>query len=390
MASFTKTIRSLKGPEILLSQHRPFLAKNLILRSTKEYRVNMTFPQNPKQLHTTNINKALPVVGPILIKLAAPLYRMGFFLGGRIFRRWWLKLPKDRQIQYSSFITKNRKFFSVVFVTAVGMSGLYYMIHIEETPMTGRRRFIMVSNEQMQECADLQSQNLNLNLSDLRLPVNHALHMKVYRIAKTILESNITPEVNALKWEINVINNNEVNAFVLANGQMFVYTGMLAAVKNEHELAGVLAHEMAHAILNHSSELVSRSGFFNFFSLIVLGGLSAVVPTSGGALIASWFESTIKDILLTLPYSRKLEREADEVGMQLAARACFDVRYMPKFWERMHKTDAGQTPDWLSTHPSHENRVSWLNDLLPTALNLREGQRCPQLNKFFDTALKSS
>ncbi|XP_065660864.1 metalloendopeptidase OMA1, mitochondrial [Hydra vulgaris] len=356
---------------------KPRFGKNLILQ-----------PHSLKCLHTTNCNKALPsfsfvlvkltsslyrvILSPILTKLISSSYRVGFFLGGRLLRKSWVNL------------NKNRGFIFLTSVVAVVIPSAFYVTHLEETPVTGRRRFVVLSDDQMQKIADSHSEDLILAFSDLRLPVSHTLHDKVSRVANKILECNVSPETNALKWKINVINNDEVNAFVLANGHIFVFTGMLAAIQNEHELAGILAHEMAHAILKHSSESVSHSGFFNFLSLIILGGLSAVIPTSGLALVASWFEYTIKDILLSLPYSRQLEREADEIGMHIAARACFDVRYLPKFWERMHKTDTKQTPDWLSTHPSSENRLIWLNNILPIALNIREQQKCPQLNKFFE------
>ena len=223
------------------------------------------------------------------------------------------------------------------------------------------------------------------------LGVVRTTHMKVFKIAKRILEANSSKEVNLFNWEINVIDSKEVNAFVLANGQIYVYTGMLETVANDNELAGILGHEMAHAILNHSAEQLSRTGFINVYSIALLTLLWAVVPSDGLAIIASWLQSTVEDVLITLPYSRKLEKEADEVGLLMAARACFDIRHVPKFWERMHMEERDlvfQQNDWLSTHPSHENRVTWLHEWLPTALQLREDFKCPELTHFFAEAKK--
>ena len=83
--------------------------------------------------------------------------------------------------------------------------------------------------------------------------------------------------------------------------------------------------------MNHSAEMLSLSGFFNIFSLAILTLIWAVIPTDGIAFVASLAQNTVEDLVINLPYSRKLECEADEVGLLLAARACFDVRYVPRF-----------------------------------------------------------
>ena len=266
------------------------------------------------------------------------------------------------------------------------------MYHLENTPVTGRKRFMILNNEQLEKVADVQWRNISRDLSEFRLPVDHPAHMRVYRVATQILNANISKEVKELKWEINVINNDEVNAFVLANGQIYVFTGMLAIAANDGELAGVLGHEMAHAILGHSAEHLSHAGFVNLYSTAILATIWAILPSDVLAFAASWIQSSIEDLIITLPYSRKLEKEADEVGLKLAARACFDVREVPKFWERMHSIDKHsivQKNDWLSTHPSHENRVGWLTEWLPDALMLRQNLKCPELREFQNTAKKA-
>lgn len=339
--------------------------------------------------HTSSGQHAAPFLAPILLKLTTPLSRLVFLLLGRRFRKWWQRLPALTKEKYMLGLTKNRNRLLVFLTLFGGTSAAYYVFHLEETPVTGRRRFMILSKNQLEEVANVQWRNLDSNLSSLRLPVNHLQHMKVVRIAKRILEANASKEVNNLNWEVNVINSKDVNAFVLANGQMYVYTGMLDAVTNDNELAGILGHEMAHAVLNHSAEHLSRAGFVNVYSIGLLTLLWAIVPTDGLAVVASWLQSVVEDLLISLPYSRKLEREADEVGLLMAARACFDVRHVPKFWERMRlveKDAIEQQNDWLSTHPSHKNRIVWLQDLLPHALALRSDFKCPELTHFWDSA----
>ena len=366
---------------------RPLLVKKPLCQQNQVIFINKTFKANT-QFHTSSSLKVAPFLAPVLVKLTTPLSRLVVLLLGRRYRKWWANLPKDKKEKYIYSLTKNRNRILGVFAACFGLSAGYYLYHLEQTPVTGRRRFMILSKDQLEEVANVQWRNLDVELAKHRLAINHPAHMRVFRIAKRILEANVSKEVNALKWEINVIDNDDINAFVLANGQMYVYTGMLKNVANDNELAGVIGHEMAHAILNHSAEHLSRSGFFNIFSIAVLAALWAFVPSDGWALIGSWLHSNVEDILITYPYSRKLEREADEIGLLLAARACFDVRHVPKFWERMQyreKDSIEQQTEWLSTHPSHENRVTWLVAGLPNALALRNEFKCPELTKFMDT-----
>ncbi|KAJ7307839.1 metalloendopeptidase, partial [Desmophyllum pertusum] len=131
------------------------------------------------------------------------------------------------------------------------------------------------------------------------------------------------------------------------------------------------------------AEQVSLCGFINMFMVIVLAILWALLPTDFTALFAHWLQNRILSILLHLPYSRKLEEEADEVGMNMAAKACFDVRESPIFWRRMAVTqnqmNQPELVKWLSTHPTHNDRAENLEASLPQALEVRRRCNCPSL-----------
>ena len=361
------------------------------LITREKYTILPQMLQN-KHFHRSSVNSAAPIIAPLLVKLTTPLSRVVFLLLGRRFRKWWKSLPHEKKHKYVNTLIKNRNRAMVTLGMILGVSFSYYVYHLENTPVTGRKRFMILNNEQLEKVADVQWRNISRDLSEFRLPIDHPAHMRVYRVATRILNANISKEVKELKWEINVINNDEVNAFVLANGQIYVFTGMLAIAANDGELAGVLGHEMAHAILGHSAEHLSHAGFVNLYSTAILATIWAILPSDVLAFAASWIQSSIEDLIITLPYSRKLEKEADEVGLKLAARACFDVREVPKFWERMHSIDKHsivQKNDWLSTHPSHENRVGWLTEWLPDALMLRQNLNCPELREFQNTTKKA-
>ena len=143
---------------------------------------------------------------------------------------------------------------------------------------------------------------------------------------------------------------------------------------------------LAHALLNHNSEELCKSNLMTLGLIVPLAVLWAIVPNDGIALIADWFFHQVKKLTWELPFSRAIEKEADEVGLQLASKACFDVREAPIFWEKMQAISENssevsdiQPPEFLSTHPSHDTRAKHLASLVPDALNLRISCGCHRL-----------
>ena len=114
--------------------------------------------------------------------------------------------------------------------------------------------------------------------------------------------------------------------------------------------------------------------------------LWTTLPNDGIAIFADWFFNKISTLLLELPFSRDMETEADVVGLELSAKACFDVREAPAFWGKMaiisekEQPEHGlEMPEFLSTHPSHSNRQKHLSDLIPSALDKRSLCGCSKL-----------
>ena len=339
---------------------------------------------NERLFHTTTHRNALPALGPLLVKLASPISRFGAVLIGRQLRKWWKKLPeKQRLVYFDGARRRTDKIIIAIFGTA-GLCFGYYNYHLEENSMTGRKQLMIMNEHQIKEISDREFKTLSETLQDNFLPVNHHSHMRVSRIAKRILDSNLCPEVANKNWKVHIIDSDMINAFVLPNGEIFVMTGMLKTVENDDELAGILGHEIAHAILNHPAEQLSFSGFMSIFNLVILASLWAIIPSDGLALIANYIESKVQDIIIHLPYQRDLEKEADCVGLYLAARACFDVRKISNFWKRMDNLEQDQVQaEWLSTHPSHSRRADWINDWMPEALEMRRANQCPELLTFY-------
>jgi metalloendopeptidase OMA1, mitochondrial len=137
---------------------------------------------------------------------------------------------------------------------------------------------------------------------------------------------------------------------------VFVFTGILPLAQSDDELATVLGHEIAHNYCHHSAEKVSRS------VLIMVGLLVVTVVMQGGFDVSRIFA----DLALSLPNSRTMESEADQVGLSLMAASCFDPRAAVPFWEKMARAEKMSVPELMSTHPSDQRRVrnitSWMDE----------------------------
>ncbi|KAG9472006.1 hypothetical protein GDO78_021716, partial [Eleutherodactylus coqui] len=131
------------------------------------------------------------------------------------------------------------------------------------------------------------------------------------------------------------------------------------------------------------AEKASVTHFLDFLFLISLAMIWAICPMDSLAIVGQWVQSRLREFLFERPYSRNLEAEADKVGLELAAKACVDVRASAIFWKQMELVDdlTGQAciPEWISTHPSHGNRAEHLDRLIPKAIKLRESCNCPEL-----------
>lgn len=261
---------------------------------------------------------------------------------------------------------------------------LLLVTHLDESPLTGRTRLLVVSRENYMELAAQISEAYIEEFKEQIIPVLDARHKVVEWVMNHLVERNKDiPEVCDVTWSVHVVQSPDVNAFILPDGKVFIFTGMLDIITDVHQLSVILGHEMAHAILGHAAEQASLSHVVDLLSLVLLTAIWAVCPQDSLALLGQWVQKKLSELMFERPYSRKLESEADEVGLQLAAKACADVRAGPVFWHQMEIRDqlTGEpdAPEWLSTHPSHRNRYAQMDRLIPKALELRESCGCVAL-----------
>ena len=173
----------------------------------------------------------------------------------------------------------------------------------------------------------------------------------------------------AWKWDVNVVSSSEVNAWCMPGGKIAVYTGLIERLQaTDDELAAVMGHEIGHALREHGRERASQQ-----MAQQTVIGIGAALLGLGdlGASLAS----VVADVTVGLPYSREFEREADRIGVELAARAGYDPRAAVTLWQKMAKVGGGGTPQFLSTHPSPENRIVDLQGYSAKVMPLYESAR---------------
>lgn len=169
-------------------------------------------------------------------------------------------------------------------------------------------------------------------------------------------------EEQGFAYEVKLIDDDAtVNAWCLPCGKMAVYTGILPVAQNEAGLAVVMGHEIGHAIARHGTQRMSKDS-------IAQAALSMLGDQNYEQLGAMAYE-----MMISLPYSRQNELEADHIGLILMARAGYDPRTAIDFWQRMEALGGSSGPEFMSTHPSNGKRIDELNGLMPEALAIYEG-----------------
>jgi predicted Zn-dependent protease len=171
-------------------------------------------------------------------------------------------------------------------------------------------------------------------------------------------------------WEVRVFADDELNAFALPGRKIGVYDGMLKAAQNQHQLATVIGHEVAHVLAQHGNERIST----NFAAETGLQIASAFAGDPGSAqsqtIMALLGVGTQVGVLL--PFSRAQESEADILGLDLMASAGFEPAAGVELWQNMAALSKGQPPQFLSTHPGTSNRIRAIQGHLPQATQLQQ------------------
>jgi predicted Zn-dependent protease len=201
-------------------------------------------------------------------------------------------------------------------------------------------------------------------------PPDYPPRQRLERIAQRLIPHTrrFSERADGWKWEVNLLGSKQVNAFVMPGGKIAFFTGIIDRLKlTDDEIAMIMGHEMAHALLEHGRE---REGQARLAQIATIGA-SVFSQILGYGDLGGQLASGASQLTL-LKFSRGDETEADLVGMDIAARAGFDPRAAVKLWQKMSALSQGQgqPPQFLSTHPAHATRIDTLRAALPKVLPL--------------------
>lgn len=332
----------------------------------------------------------------------------------------------------------------IVVLVGSGIGVTIYFGNVETIPYTKRKHLVLLSKNLERMIGESQFQNMKAGFKGKMLPAMHPESVRVRMISKDIIEAlqrglkkeqvwtdlNYASESEAasesrgkgtlmalteepdrdkwqgkdevlddmwvdqsrkkgkdkgvksaishlegLKWEVLVVNDHVVNAFCLPGGKIVVFTGLLEHFRTDEEIATIIGHEVAHAVARHSAEQITKNLWFTIGQLILY---QFVMPD---------LVNTMSNLLLRLPFSRRMEIEADYIGLLLMASAGYDPRVAPKVFEKLGQVSGDSTlRDYLSTHPSGKRRSKLLSEasVMQEALSIyREAVAGREVDGFF-------
>ncbi|MEZ4920723.1 MAG: M48 family metallopeptidase [Saprospiraceae bacterium] len=262
----------------------------------------------------------------------------------------------------------------------IALLALFIFMACNKTAFTGRKQLNLIPVSTLNQMSFTEYRSF---LSQAQTKGSGSEVDLVKRVGNDIREAvevyyrakGLTKELKNFAWEFNVVDDPTVNAFCMPGGKVVVYTGILGVTQNEDALACVMGHEIAHALANHGNERMSQ-------------GLVAQLGLTSLDIALSQKPSQTKNLLMAaagagaqvgvlLPFSRKHESEADEIGLYLMSMAGYNPSEAAPFWNRMNKLGGARPPEFLSTHPDPTKRSERLKQLIPKARAY--GQKYPAL-----------
>lgn len=236
-------------------------------------------------------------------------------------------------------------------------------------PLTGRRQINLVSDAQVVAISEQQYRSF---ISQAPKSRDMAQTERTREMGKRIASATErylrsighTEDIRYFRWEFNLIASNQVNAFCMPGGKIVVYEGILPVARTDDELATVIAHEVAHAVAKHSNERLSQAILRQYGGQAlgqILSGSSA-----GAQVVGNILYNVGGKLIFELPYSRKQEYEADQIGLYLMALAGYDYHNAPNLWVKMaSRSGGGNQSEVISSHPNDQNRIKAIREEIP-------------------------
>lgn len=236
-----------------------------------------------------------------------------------------------------------------------------------------RSQLMLVSSQQLEQIADQSYSKLKTEAAQKgTLNQDRVMLGRLLAVTKRLKPHTATFRSDApeWKWETNIINEKQLNAFCMPGGKIIFYSGLINELKlTDDEIAVVMGHEIAHALREHSREQVSQAMAAN--TAINVGAALLGLGSGAAELANAGYQA-----LIATKFSRNDETEADHIGLELSARAGYDPHAGITLWRKMMQGKGDQrSPEFLSSHPSDATRIRQIETMLPTVMPLYEATR---------------
>lgn len=247
------------------------------------------------------------------------------------------------------------------------------MVACTQNAVTGRSQLKLLPESEVQSMA-LQEYQTFLSQNKVVATTTNKDAEMVRRVGQRIssvvekyyADKGLSSSLEGYKWEYNLVDSKEVNAWCMPGGKIVVYTGLLPVTQNEAALAVVMGHEVSHAIFQHGNTRMSQ-GLVQQLGGVALSVALANKPAATQQLFQTAY-GVGSQVGVLLPFSRKDESEADQWGIIWAAMAGYNPQEAIPLWQRMASSGGQKPPEFLSTHPSDERRIADLQAHMPEAL----------------------
>jgi len=259
-----------------------------------------------------------------------------------------------------------KKIARIVFVSFLGIA----IISCSKVPITGRKQLKLLPNSMIMAMGESSYSAFLKDNPPVNPPTKNSIEVTTVgvkisqAVEKYMNEHGLSKKIAGYKWEFNVVDSKDVNAWCMPGGKVVVYTGILPLTKDDAGLAVVIGHEIAHAIADHGNERMSQE-------------LTVQAAGIGLDIYMQQEPQATRDLFLTafgvgsqlglLSYSRQHELEADKLGLVFMAMAGYDPERAVNFWKDMSKIGGNKPPEFMSTHPSDERRIAQIQAFLPEA-----------------------
>lgn len=247
-----------------------------------------------------------------------------------------------------------------------------FLVSCSTVPITGRKTINLVPDSKVLPTSFSQYETFlseNKKSKDIKKTNEiKSIGAKIsIAVDKFLRANNKASEADSYRWEFNLIEDENVNAWCMPGGKVVFYTGILPIADNTDGIAAIMGHEIAHAFAKHGQERMTAGYIQQFGSIAVALGTSDQDPKKQQIFNTAFGLGSQVGIL---KFSRVHESEADKLGMVFMIMAGYNPEEAVNVWIRMSKLGSSNTPEFLSTHPSNETRIKDLRAFLPEAKQL--------------------